>query len=113
MYLVSNDCGDFLGILDCKQLKEVVIDELGEHIKENTDVKEIVENGVNRLKFYAKNEVNARTIVSDLEGFGWYTDRIIDIQSGVNNLRTYWALNHTDTKVFDDLLEFIDKVILK
>ena len=109
MYLVSDDYGNFKEIMNYKQLKELVINELVEEIKENTNEREIVVSEVNRLSFYAKNEVNIDLIEEDLKGFGWYITDILNIQRGINDLREYWARKHTDTKVFDDLLKFIDE----
>lgn len=114
MYLVSDDYGDFKELMNRKELQELLINEIVTDTKENYTEYDIVKTNVEQLGSIAKNNLLTDEYLFDnLEGYGWYVINILDIQKGINDLREYWCKKHTDTKVFDDLLKFIDEDLKK
>ncbi len=110
MYLVSDDYGDFKEIMNYKQLRELLIQEVVDNIKEVKDNdKERFSDCLEHLQSLAKNEDSLSHNIACLKLYGWHIQDILNIQRGINDLREYWARKHTDTKVFDDLLKFIDE----
>ena len=109
MYLVSDDYGDFKEIMNYKQLKEFLVNEITFDTIENHKDYDIVAYNVGLLSDIAKEIVNYNKVIEELKSHGWYVINILDIQKDVSALREYVAGKNTNLKVFDDLLEYIDK----
>lgn len=109
MYLVSDDYGDFKEIMNYKQLKELLIDELINNSKENHQEYDFIKYNLEVLSDIAKEKASYDEIVNELQSYGWHVLNILDIQKGVNDLREYVASKSTDIKVFDDVLKYIDE----
>lgn len=110
MYLVSDDYGDFKEIINFKELKEMLIDEIVEDTRNNYQEYEILDMNVKQLGKIAKdNDMSIDYIIENLNSYGWHVLNIFDIQDEVNSLREYVARKSADTKVFDDILKYIDE----
>ena len=111
MFLVSDDFGDFKEIMDYKQLKNMLIDEIVRDTKESTDSfdKDIICNNADMLSKLAKEDFTSLEYINDeLSAFGWYVQDLSNLQRDLNNLNEY--LHRTDTKVKEELKENINKI---
>lgn len=109
MYLVSDDYGDFKKIMNFKELKELLIDELISDSKENHKEYDFIKYDLEVLSDIAKEKITYNRIIDELKSYGWNVINILDIQEGINDLREYVARKSTDLKVFDDILKYIDE----
>lgn len=114
MYLVSDDYGNFKEIMNYKQLKELLIDELIRDTRENIDFenKDVMELNIKQLGELAKDNIVSLDYIKDnLKSYGWSVLNILDVQKGLNDIREYVARKSTgvNIKVFDDILKYIDE----
>lgn len=111
MFLVSDDFGDFKEIMNYKQLKNMLIDEIVRDTKESTDSfdKDIICNNADMLSKLAKEDFTSLEYINDeLSAFGWYVQDLSNLRRDLNNLNEY--LHRTDTKVKEELKENINKI---
>lgn len=115
MFLVSDDYGDFKKIMTFKELKEMLIEEIEEDTKLNYTEYEIVECNVRQLGKIAKNDniMTQNYVIDNLKSYGWHVQSLFDLQVALNDLREYYARKHNNLKVFDDILDLLDKGVDK
>ena len=109
MYLVSDDYGDFKEIMNYKQLKELLVDELVNNSKENHKEYDFIKYNLEVLSDIAKEKIAYNKVIEELQSYGWHVLNVLDIQKGLNDIREYVARKSDKLKVFDDVLKYIDE----
>ena len=111
MYLVCDifDNLKYGRIYNYKQLYELLVDEIMEDIKGNSNSYEIVVDCINQLGDLAKNNlVSEKYIIDNLQSYGWEIYNIKNIINDIKALKEF--LSETcDTNDFDKVIELINK----
>ena len=110
MYLVSDNYGDFRELMNYKEVKDMLVDELVEDTIENYDDKDIVKSNVELLSKMCKNDtMDINYLIDNLQSYGWHVLNVFDIQKGINDIREYVGRKSDKLKIFDDILKYIDE----
>lgn len=111
MYLISDDYGNDKEILNYKELKGVLVDELIKDIRENIDDKDIINDNVAKLETLAKNDSpDEEYIKKALIDYGYKTLNIDDILVGIEDIREYYARENSNLKAFDEVMDIIERL---
>jgi len=110
MYLVSDDYGDFKGLMNYKELKDLLVDELIGQTRENHKEYDLIKYDLGVLSDIAKDKITYNRVIEELKSYGWNILNICDVQKGINDLREYVARKDSNLKAFDDVLRYIDRV---
>lgn len=113
MFLVTDDYGDYVDILDYLGAKDMLIDEIVEEIKEHGEDYEILEPSVKQLGELAKGDVHVSVhyLKDNLQSFGWHIVDLQDFERDINNLKIFFEKKKADTKAFDEILDLLDKEV--
>lgn len=109
MYLIIDDYADDKKIMNYKQLKDLLIDELMANIKENYEDYDFVKYDLDILTDIAKETINHERVINELQTYGWTIIDITNIKKALNEMREYAARKTSDTKVFDEIIKYIDE----
>ena len=109
MYLVSDDYGDFKKLMNYKELKEFLLDELIANSKENHKEYDFITYNLGVISDIAKDKITYNRVIEELKSYGWNVLNVCDIQKGINDLREYIARKDSNLKAFDDVLRYIDE----
>jgi hypothetical protein len=109
MYLVSDDYGDFKKLMNYKELKGLLVDEIVEHAIENHKEYDFIKYDLEVLSDIAKDKITYNRVIEELKSYGWNVLNVCDIQRGINDLREYVARKDSNLKAFDDVLRYIDE----
>ena len=96
MYLVCDiyDKIEYGKIYNFKELYELLVSEIVEDIKANTNEHEIVKVCTEQLGKLAKNNlVNENYVIENLESYGWDIYNISDIKDKLNILKDFYGKN--------------------
>lgn len=113
MFLISDDYGDFKRIMNYKEAREFLIDEIVEDSKQNHTEYDIISLNVKQLGELSKNNlITDKYLIDNLKSYGWNVINVSDLQKDINDLREYlFGINGNDKIVneLDDILKYIDK----
>lgn len=110
MYLVCDiyDKIEYGKIYNFKELYELLVSEIVEDIKANTNEHEIVKVCTEQLGKLAKNNlVNENYVIENLESYGWDIYNISDIKDKLNILKDFYGKNAMED--FNKVIEILSK----
>lgn len=115
MFLVADAWGDFSKIVNYKELKEMLIDELVEDTKQNSNDEEILSLNMKQLGEIAKSEnTNVKYIIENLESYGWIVKDLQDIHYSLNSIRKYLSENYDKYRLYinsiDNVIQILDEI---
>lgn len=88
-YLLCDDYGDYKKLMNYNDLKTILIEEIERDTFENCDDKNIVINNFEIMKKLATQQDNYNYIKEELQGFGYYTQDLTDLQRDLSNFQAY------------------------
>lgn len=114
MYLICDDYSDFKAVVDYKDLKRYLVDELKRDTLENVENENIVKNNFAVMEHLAITDcVKIDYLNEQLKSYGWYIYDLHELYLTINNLNEYCLRTDTETKenvkVLSDMLDFLHK----
>lgn len=110
MFLVADYWNEYSKIMNYKELRTLLIDELEEEIKENIEEKDIVNDNLKQLSELAKTDTQSvADLIESVESFGWKVIELHDLHCKLNSLRSYLANKNSDKS--KQYIDSIDRVI--
>lgn len=88
-FLVYDDYGNTSQLMNYKDLKELLIDEIERDTIENHEDKSIVTNNFKVIRELTKDKYIPMYITRELEGFGYYVQDLTDLQEQLTNFQAY------------------------
>ena len=97
-------------IKDYKELKELLINEVIDDLKNNRQDYDIVVSCTNILEIIAKGKDSVKYVLDNLEGYGWKIIDLLELQRDLEDLKNYFAPNREPIAVsFNTVIDKINK----
>lgn len=109
MYLLSDNYGNFSKVMNLKEIRNFLYEELERDTIENIDNMDIVSNNLKFMKKLFEEKYPIKVIFNELESYGWYAQDLYKLQRDVNNLSGLLEYQNYDNKEED--IKNINKVV--
>ncbi len=112
MYFICDiyDSSERGRIMSNKELKELLIDEVIDDLKNNKQDYDIVVGCTGILESLAKGKDSEKYILDNLEGYGWKVIDLLQIQRDLEDLKHYFAPHKEPITIsFNTVINTINK----
>lgn len=104
-YLLVDTLTDYKALNNEKELKELLVELVGNDTRENINEENIVRNNIKTFEELAKENVSMNYIEKQLEGFSYKIIDLLELQRDLEDAKDYF----TKKESFNEIIEVINK----
>lgn len=110
MYFICDiyDSSEYGKIKSFKELKDLLISEVIDDLKNNRDDYDIVVDCTDILKCLANGNYSEKYIIDNLQGFGWEIINLTQLKNNLYSLKEYFK-GTNNTSSFDNVINMIER----
>ena len=113
MYFICDmyDSSEYGKIKNYKELKELLINEIIDDLKNNRDDYDIVVSCTDSLRNIASGRDNVENVLEELESYGWKTIDLLELQRDLEDIKGYFQNNLKNYRKIDEVINIINKEV--
>lgn len=111
MYFICDvyDSSEYGMVKDYKELKELLINEVIDDLKNNRQDYDIVVGCTGILESLAKGKDSVKYVLDNLEGYGWKIIDLLEIQRDLEDIKNYFKGKLEYYGKIDEVINIINK----